>query len=1014
MKKIKITEKQARLLGLTKVNETTKSNKTVLKITKEQYNRLFASGLINENVDMDNSSPYVEYLKDMSGEEPFTIGDNKYQYVWAKYPSGKTDIGVYAFGQDLVYDYNAFRKMHNINEMDAPKISGGLSRVDSAFKKTFANADVQDLGEEKFDITKPIAGLSKDAQGSFGKPITEGDDDLTKETNDLIKYLYRKSDDFSSYWDKHGVTYDDIIDALTDKNLIIGKNGKYEVSKSHGTPQDAINAIKHELNNLIGGEVSEASNLPAGAEYDSRAPYMDTTKVGVEYDVVTKNNLEPIYYNGEIVILNDSNGSMYVYYYAEDADDIVKFGEAPYTTEPDGEGGYDTVYDYTDIEPNEESLYNYINAMLDKNQLSIGDGMDSYYSDNVSKIDSELKSELLNTYGNDKKLASIISGINEGGSEDAIQKFKADIKASSTAKDVSSSETPEEKKKRIEAKLAELKAKEKARREKEKKDIESQWNDAEQVDEMTSASSSGAYTGLFSASGNKGQFGPDSQSLKVPVVKEDAESKKKSKIVIETSDAGVGNMQYATPGFPPSKFMGTSGKKGKAPVNKGATHKNTTWANGTFVEFDDCTKLNNNKEAQNGGCSTGAVDNVVKQRKTASNLTAPSLNESFIGEALKLQYDKDKKELIVISDLEGKAASQETFKNKNVLKQNGFNWNGSNWVISSDKLEDAKRTLSLVNKAEYLIDKLEDLEDAIMDSGSDKKTLLKAKLDQYISDLANATDEKALSAEINRYLTFFSKFHSYSFYNRILIYIQRPDATRVASYKKWQEKFRQVKQGAKAITVLAPIISKKAGEEGADDELSSKSDVKGFRPVNVFDISDTEPIDERGNVPSEPQWWGDNTPSETADTLFKAISEVASDMGINVTQDTAKGGEKGFSAGDHINLSADISGVGKLSTMIHEMAHELMHHKSSSIYYQGDDVRRNAKLVELQAESVSYVVLAHYGLPTPQHATYLALWKASKESIQANLEVISKVSEFIIKKIDEEVKTIDSSNEENK
>ena len=32
---------------------------------------------------------------------------------------------------------------------------------------------------------------------------------------------------------------------------------------------------------------------------------------------------------------------------------------------------------------------------------------------------------------------------------------------------------------------------------------------------------------------------------------------------------------------------------------------------GGIVEIDDCTKLNNNKEAQKGGCSTGAVDNVV-------------------------------------------------------------------------------------------------------------------------------------------------------------------------------------------------------------------------------------------------------------------------------------------------------------------------------------------------------------------------------------------------------------------
>jgi len=39
---------------------------------------------------------------------------------------------------------------------------------------------------------------------------------------------------------------------------------------------------------------------------------------------------------------------------------------------------------------------------------------------------------------------------------------------------------------------------------------------------------------------------------------------------------------------------------------------NTSYSGGKFVEFDDCVRYNNNKEAQNGGCSQGAVDNVVK------------------------------------------------------------------------------------------------------------------------------------------------------------------------------------------------------------------------------------------------------------------------------------------------------------------------------------------------------------------------------------------------------------------
>ena len=284
------------------------------------------------------------------------------------------------------------------------------------------------------------------------------------------------------------------------------------------------------------------------------------------------------------------------------------------------------------------------------------------------------------------------------------------------------------------------------------------------------------------------------------------------------------------------------------------------------------------------------------------------------------------------------------------------------------------------------------------------------KIDMYINDLSNATDEAAMSSEIRRYLTFFSKFHGYSFYNKMLIFIQKPNATKVGSYKLWESKFRRPNPGT-AIKVLAPAGKPEMIQY--DDEttalmgqlgMANKPQITRFRAVNVFDISDTVPIDERGEAPETPQWWGDNTPSENADILFGAVSEVASDLGIRMTQSDAKGGEKGYSAGDHINISSDVLGAARLSTTIHEIAHELMHWKKSSIYYiDNGEGRQGNELRELQAESVSYVVLKHYGIPVTHHPTYLALWKADKERIQKNFELISKVSQFIIDKIDNQV-----------
>jgi hypothetical protein len=325
------------------------------------------------------------------------------------------------------------------------------------------------------------------------------------------------------------------------------------------------------------------------------------------------------------------------------------------------------------------------------------------------------------------------------------------------------------------------------------------------------------------------------------------------------------------------------------------------------------------------------------QAQELPSIDGGGLSEGMMREALKLQHDKEQNRLVVVSDLEGKAANQETFKNKALLKANGFIWTGTHWAIPADKFEIAKKTLSTANKVEYIINSLEDVEEAVMAADADNKSLLKTKLDQYISDLANATDEAALSAEIRRYLTFFSKFHNYSFFNKILIYIQKPDATRVASFNTWKSKFRQVQKNTKGITILAPLISKQKDVADVDSSvdgntLNNEKAIRGFKAVNVFDISDTKPIDERGEIPEEPKWWGENTPSETADKLYAAVVEVAKDMHINVTQDDAKRGEKGYSAGDHINISTGVSGAGR-----GHMTDEPDHRNPGEIYADGRD-----------------------------------------------------------------------------
>lgn len=93
------------------------------------------SGGLNEQKPLNELSLHdaVEYVSDRQGEDPFMLGGIKWQFVNAKYPDGKIDIGVYRFGHDVVYDYAAWRESMNINETESSMIGDSQSGT-MAFK----------------------------------------------------------------------------------------------------------------------------------------------------------------------------------------------------------------------------------------------------------------------------------------------------------------------------------------------------------------------------------------------------------------------------------------------------------------------------------------------------------------------------------------------------------------------------------------------------------------------------------------------------------------------------------------------------------------------------------------------------------------------------------------------------------------------------------------------------------------------------------------------------------------
>lgn len=203
-----------------------------------------------------------------------------------------------------------------------------------------------------------------------------------------------------------------------------------------------------------------------------------------------------------------------------------------------------------------------------------------------------------------------------------------------------------------------------------------------------------------------------------------------------------------------------------------------------------------------------------------------------------------------------------------------------------------------------------------------------------------------------------AKFHHYSFSNQFLIAVQRPDATRVAGFRKWQELGRQVQKGERGIRICAPM-SRKREVDGEDRNV-----LVGFKVVSVFDISQTE----GDPLPEHPAWpFAGGDP----DVLFSDLAEQLCAQGFDVELATVNGGARGFCfpSKKHIVVERDLDEAAKLAVLLHEAGH--CFDPDVSIDHDRADK-------ELVAESTAYIVGTALGLEMGGQVTaYLASWSGS-------------------------------------
>ena len=178
--------------------------------------------------------------------------------------------------------------------------------------------------------------------------------------------------------------------------------------------------------------------------------------------------------------------------------------------------------------------------------------------------------------------------------------------------------------------------------------------------------------------------------------------------------------------------------------------------------------------------------------------------------------------------------------------------------------------------------------------------------------------EAGQSDALTVYLNAMSRFHNYSFGNILEIARQKPDATRVAGMYAWNQLGRRVKKGERGIRILAPIIGvKRKPKEEAEKDITKQNQpvLVGFRNAYVFDISQTDGAE----LPAMREITGDV--GENRERLIAFIEKQGIELEFNERIAPALG----ISYGGKIVLLPGQSKAEESSTLVHELAHEMLH-----------------------------------------------------------------------------------------
>jgi hypothetical protein len=256
----------------------------------------------------------------------------------------------------------------------------------------------------------------------------------------------------------------------------------------------------------------------------------------------------------------------------------------------------------------------------------------------------------------------------------------------------------------------------------------------------------------------------------------------------------------------------------------------------------------------------------------------------------------------------------------------------------------------------------------------------KTLLADAVGRLQTGDDWKAMLAKLAQGGQF--SLRRLSFRNQLLIQVQAPGTSSVATYGAWQKAGRQVRKGEKALTILAPVIVKK--NKAASNADDADTVLLGFRPMPTFGGHQTDPLPGNAGQPlPEPVSITKAVESEEA---FGESVEILRDVALGLGRNIVSGVElRPRRAGDGaahgwfrrdahgiVVITGETSRAQQFKTLVHEIAHAILH---------GAGGHHDRPAMEVEAESTAFVVSSVLGLETGGYSfPYVTSWAGEKSA----------------------------------